>query len=127
VSEENVALLREYYDEWRRGNLAPGAFAPDAVFNTPASGRESLDLDGWRRFMQGFLQQWDDFRMEPLEFLDMGDAVVVTERQHGIARPSGMDLEQTFYTVWTFRDGLITGATWETDLESAKHTAGLTD
>jgi ketosteroid isomerase-like protein len=129
VSEENVALLRRLYDEWSKGNLVPGDefYAPDALFEPIAEGREAFDLDGWHRFMQGFLEQWEDFRMVPQDFLDLGDAVIVTERQHATGKRSGIEMEQTAYAVWSFKNGRITGARWELDVDEARQFAGLTD
>jgi ketosteroid isomerase-like protein len=125
MSEENVALLRGLYDEWGKGNLEPGAeaYAPNAVFEPVADGRDAFDSVGFHKFLREFLEQWDDFRMEAQDFLDLGDAVIVTERQRGTGKRSGIEMEQTTYAVWTFRDGLITGARWEFDLDAAKRAA----
>jgi ketosteroid isomerase-like protein len=125
MSEENVALLRGLYEEWGRGELEPGAefYAPDAVFEPIADGRESFDVAGFRRFMQEFLEQWDDFRMEAKDFEDFGDRVLVTEQQSATGKRSGIQMEQTNYAVWRFRDGLITGARWEMEVDAAKRAA----
>jgi ketosteroid isomerase-like protein len=126
MSEENVGLLRGLYEEWGKGNLSPGPehYSPDAIFHTPAAGGGELDREAFRRFMREFVEQWDGFRMEAQEFLDLGDTVIVTERQYATGKLSGVESEQAFYTVWTFRDGLITGARWELDMAAAKRTAG---
>jgi ketosteroid isomerase-like protein len=125
MSEENVALLRGLYEEWAVGNLDPGPeyFAPDAVFETVADGRETFDAEGLRRFMQGFLEQWDDFRIESQDFLDLGDVVIVKERQRATGKRSRIAIDLTSYVVWRFQDGRITGARWELDLDEAKRVA----
>jgi ketosteroid isomerase-like protein len=125
VSEENVALLRGIYAEWGKGNLVPGGefYAPDAVFEPIAEGRETFDVAGFHGFMRGFLEQWDDFRAEPQDFLDLGDTVIVTEHQRATGRRSGIEIDMKAYVVWRFRDGLITGARWELDPEAARRAA----
>jgi ketosteroid isomerase-like protein len=129
MSEENVALLRGLYEQWGKGNLRPGAefYAPDALFEPIAEGREAFDVEGYRRFMREFLAQWDDFRMVPEEFVDLGEKVMVTERQHATGKRSGIEMEQTAYVIWTFRDGRITNARWDLDVDEARRAAGMTD
>jgi ketosteroid isomerase-like protein len=94
------------YAAWTKGNLEPGGelYAPDVTFAPIADGRDSFDRQGFRRFMREFLEQWDDFRVEAVDFLDLGDKVLVTERQRATGKRSGIEMEQTDYAVWTFRD-----------------------
>jgi ketosteroid isomerase-like protein len=129
MSEENVALLRGLYEEWGKGNLEPGTdhYSADAVFEPIAEGREAFDVEGFQRFMRGFVAQWDGFRMVAEEFVDLGDKVLVTERQYATGKRSGIETEQTDYAIWSFRDGVITGARWELDPDEAKRAAGVTD
>jgi ketosteroid isomerase-like protein len=129
MSEENVAVLRAVYAAWTKGNLEPGGqlYAPDATFAPIADGRDSFDRQGFRRFMREFLEQWDDFRVEGVEFLDLGDKVLVTERQRATGKRSGIEMEQTDYAVWTFRDGLVTAVCWEIDPALAKEAAELSE
>ena len=127
MSEENVALLREHYRDWASGELAAGGeiYAPDVRFEPIADGHEVLDREGFVRFMHEFLAQWDDFRMEAVDFEDLGDTVLVTERQSGTGKRSGIPMEQTDYAIWRFRDGLVTGVRWEIELEAAREAAGI--
>lgn len=127
MAEENVARLRAAYEQWGAGNLdaASELYAPDVVFEPIADGHEVLDREGWSRFMRQFLAQWDDFRMEAIEFQDLGDTVLVTERQTGTGKRSGIAIDQTDYAIWRFRDGLVTGVRWEIELEAAREAAGI--
>jgi ketosteroid isomerase-like protein len=127
MSEENVARLRAIYDEWGRGNIRAGTefFAPDIAFEPMAEGRESLSRDEVEPYMRDFLAQWDAFASEAQDFLDLGETVIVSERQRATGKSSGVETEQTFYSVWRFRDGLVVGIRWEADLAVAKQVAGI--
>ena len=54
-----------------------------------------------RDLFEGF----DQFRAEPLAFEDLGDAVLVTVRYVGRGESSGIELDQTFATLYRLRDG----------------------
>jgi ketosteroid isomerase-like protein len=129
MSEENVERLRALYREWSQGHLRPGPeiYASDAMFEPIAEGREAYDAEGFQRFMREFLEQWEDFRVEIRDIQDFGDRVLVTEHQHATGKRSGIPMEMTNYAIWSFRDGLITGARWELDLDEANRAAGLID
>ena len=49
---------------------------------------------------------WDEFEVEPEEFIDAGDQVVVLGRYRGVAKGTRKRLDVPFVHVWTFRDGL---------------------
>ena len=51
--------------------------------------------------MEAFREMW----IEPEEFIDAGDKLVVPVRFGGQARHTGIELEFTFVHVWTMRDG----------------------
>jgi hypothetical protein len=129
MSEENVARLRAVYEEWGKGKLQAGEelYAESITFVPLAEGRQVLDRDGFRRFMHTFLTEWEGFTSEALEMEDFGDMVLVTERQHATGRGSRIDIDQVFYVVWTFRDGLAVNVRWDSDLEEAREAAGLAD
>jgi ketosteroid isomerase-like protein len=64
-------------------------------------GREGVRDFLTRDLFEGF----DRFRAEPLAFEDLGDAVLVTVRYVGRGESSGIELDQTFATLYRLRDG----------------------
>jgi ketosteroid isomerase-like protein len=88
----------------------------------PAVGTEAIEA-----LMREFLAQWNEYRVEAHAFDDFDDAVLVTERQHGLGRGSGVETEQTFYCVWRFRDGSVIGVRWDTSRKDALQAAGLSE
>jgi len=127
MSEENVARLRAVYKEWEKGDLRAGEdlYAQDITFLPMAEGRRLLDREGFLRFMQSFLGEWDNFTSEAVEITEYGDRVLVTERQHATGKGSGIEIDQIFYVVWTFRDGLVVSVRWDSELDEALAAAGL--
>ena len=127
MSEENVERLRELYAEMARGNFrgSQRLFSRDFVFEPMSDGRQAYyGFDAFADQMRDFRAQWKDFQIEALEFEDLGDAVMVTERQSGTGRTSGIEAEMTFYAVWTFRDGIIVRGRWDADRAGALGAAG---
>jgi hypothetical protein len=51
------------------------------------------------------VDEWDGFRVQPEEFLDAGDRIVVTGVITGRNRATGRDLVAPVCWVWTVRDG----------------------
>nr|MBA2546554.1 nuclear transport factor 2 family protein [Solirubrobacterales bacterium] len=119
------------YAEWAKGNFRAGGelFAPDARYETAAPGQKTpaFGPEGIEDRMREFLAQWSEFRIVAEAFEEFGDAVLVTERQHGIGKGSGVETEQTFYAVWVFRDGSVISARWDASRERVIQAAGLSD
>jgi ketosteroid isomerase-like protein len=124
VSEENVALVRRNYEVinsiGRSGDefVDPEAFAPDLwarlAPNFELHGREDIvdqqtyrgreaSKDFWRMLQE----VWAEIRWEPLEFTDLGEAVVVEARIVGVGRGSDLPIEADETDVFWFRDGQI--------------------
>ncbi len=130
MSQENIERLRGVYSEWAQGNLRSGGelFARDVIFEPMADGRSAVQgRDAVEEQMREFLAQWSAFRVEAQEFAELGDAVLVVERQYGRGKSSGIETDMTFYAVWIFRDGLVVRVLWEADRAKALKAAGLSE
>jgi ketosteroid isomerase-like protein len=127
---QNVEQLRALYLEWAQGNFRSGRelFAEDVIYEPMAEGRESYrGREAVSGHMREFLSQWSEFRVEARDLLDAGDVVLVTERQYGKGRTSGIATEMTDFAVWTFRDGVVVRVRWEADRAAALEAAGLSE
>jgi ketosteroid isomerase-like protein len=58
---------------------------------------------------------WDEFRVEPDEFLPIGDRVIVTGRLRVVARGTGGRAVAPFVHIWEMRDGRIVSWRCHTD------------
>lgn len=54
---------------------------------------------------QGLLEEFPDWRVEPQQFIEAGDAVLVRNVVTATGRESGVPIRQEFTQVWTFSDG----------------------
>ncbi len=88
MSEENVEVVRRVYDAALRGDIEAVISHLDPAVRADMSERVfNPDVyeghDGYRRFVGEIEAVWDDFRIEPLEFIDAGESVVVAHMVRG--------------------------------------------
>jgi ketosteroid isomerase-like protein len=60
--------------------------------------------EGVRRQQEAFRAAWDSFHMEPEEFIELGDKLVVIIRIRGKGKASGAEVEARMAHVWQIRD-----------------------
>jgi ketosteroid isomerase-like protein len=107
MSEENVESVRRVYERFGEGDFrasvdlfdrhivylmmrdAPWAEAYLGV-EAVAAARELFDT-------------WADFTLKAEELIPAGDSVLVSVRQQGVARISGVPTDEHYFTVWSFR------------------------
>jgi ketosteroid isomerase-like protein len=68
---------------------------------------------------------WEDYSVEPTQFIEAGDYVVVDARETGIAEQSGIRVEQTFSHAFELRDGQIVEWRQFGPLQQALEAVGL--
>ena len=122
MSEENLALVRRNYEAINSVDFAlPGR--PAGPDSQDYRGREATK-DFWRMLQE----VWSELRWEPLEFTDLGDAIVVETRIVGVGRGSDVPIEADETDVFWFRDGRIVRvqgfATKAEALEAVEASAG---
>jgi ketosteroid isomerase-like protein len=132
MSQENVEMVRRGYEAVNRGDVEGilARMAPqirydlsERVFN-PAVYEGH---DGVRRMIEDMGEVWDDFHLEPLEFIDAGDKVVVSHLVCGRGKGSGVEVRLPSTIVWTFRDGMAVEARMYRERREALEAAGLAE
>jgi ketosteroid isomerase-like protein len=131
MSEENVEVVRGVLEAFTRGDLGavfavadPGIEleVSDAYLDAP---RTYQGHEGMRELFAAQAEVFDPFRLEPEEFLDAGDQVVVIARAGGLARASGVEVMDRFGHLWTVRGGKIVHFKEFKDPNHALEAAGL--
>jgi ketosteroid isomerase-like protein len=131
MSRKNVEIVRSQLEAFAQGKLEavfagcdPGIEleVSDAYFDAPRTYRGH---EGMRELFAAQAQVFDPFRLEPDEFLDAGDRVVVIARAGGLARASGVEVLGRFGHLWTVRDGKVVAFKEFKDPNDALEAAGL--
>ncbi len=81
-------------------------------------------FDGFVRFAEQVGEAWAEFLMEPEEFFERGDVVVVLVRAVGKGRGSGVEVDDAVAMVAEVRDGRIALMKVEPDREAALRLIG---
>jgi uncharacterized protein len=110
VAEANVDALKRGYAALNRGNLSVvlELLHPEIEWHEPSpspdagshQGRESFE-----RFLRGWLESFDEFRVEPERIVERGDRLIAVVRQTGSGRSSGAHVDARLAHVWTVEDG----------------------
>lgn len=134
MSQENVEILRGGFEAFAQGDVEAvlDRLDPDVEWSaaiapilgvTTVHGKTAL-----RKFLVHDLQDgFDDFRAEPLSFEDYGDTVLVLTRYSGRGTASGVEIEQTFHSIYVFRDGAIVKMRDYATKTEALEAAGLSE
>jgi ketosteroid isomerase-like protein len=114
AGEAHIEQLRGLYDAWAQGDFDVGAdlFAPEIEFVTsegfpdaPGPGEGLERVEHWR---DEFLASFQELRIEALELEPIGERVLVRVRQRGRFRTTGIDVDVTYFQLWTFSGGRAT-------------------
>ena len=129
MSQQNVALIRNLYAAFGRGDIPAvlAAMSPDIVWNeaenypyadgNPYRGPEAILAGVFARIGS----EWDGFAAVPEEYIDGGDTIVVLGRYRGTYRASGRSMDAQMVHVWRLADGRITRFDQRVDtLQSAR-------
>ena len=131
MSQQNVEIVKANIDAYNREDW-------DAFFKDMAPGFEMdfsraigpyrgvFGLDQFRRFVGDFRETWESARLEPHEFIEAGDLVVVPMTQHLKGR-DGIEVVVRGTNVFTIRDGAIERATIYQARQDALEDLGLSE
>jgi ketosteroid isomerase-like protein len=127
MSQEHVRVLLELYG---RRTVAEAAelMHPAAEMRQPSSLPDTDVYQGREELVRGtllVLEAWEDFRFTAEEVADLGERAFMQVRLSGRGKTSGIELEQTVFHLWTFRDGMPWRCEVFVDEEAARQAAGL--
>jgi ketosteroid isomerase-like protein len=131
MSQENLEIVKANIDAYNREDwdaffkdLAPG-FEMD-FSRAVGPWRGVFGLDQTRRIVGEFRETWESARVEPHEFIEAGDLVVVPLTQHLKGR-GGIEVVVRSTNVWTIRNGAIERMVMYQSRREALEAVGLSE
>jgi ketosteroid isomerase-like protein len=142
MSQENVEIVRGLWEPFKGVDLTAVDWDDEAIremteqfwspevelrWSTRAPdarvyrGREGV-IQAYREWLEPF----SEYYVEPLDFIEVGDRVVVPQRQWGIGSTSGIAVEVEVTHAYEVRDSQIARVDEYDTLEAALEAAGLT-
>jgi len=135
MSQENVEIVRRASESLGRRDWdgTPDLFEPNVELHGTVGGIGegqivARGLGEIRKVIETEDDEiWDDHRIEPQEFIDAGDRVVVLQREYQRGKGSGVELVLDTATVVDVRDGRIVRLQGYMKPAEALEAAGLSD
>jgi ketosteroid isomerase-like protein len=132
MSRESVDLVQAIYEGWARGDFTVGLSALErnvtlVIDDGIPDGGVFVGLDGVRNYMRRFLDSWESLTIAADSIQDVGDSVLVSVRQEGVGRASGLPTGQTYFQAWTFRGGKVIRLETILREDAALEAVGLSD
>ena len=105
---ENVERMRIGYEAFQRRDIEAILALLDPAVVIEEAGPDAETRHGhagMRAFLESFLEPWDYFAIEGLEFTELGDEIVAAVSWRAGGHHSGLEIDTTIYMVWTMRAG----------------------
>ncbi len=133
MSAENVEIVRrvvESFNDTAFDAVAFDLFDPEVELSEWPEGPDPRTFhgrDGVLRAQESWAEAWGRQRIEPREFVDVGDRVVVHLHHRARGRGSDIEVELDSFNVFTLRDGLIVRMELFAGREAALTAAGISE
>jgi ketosteroid isomerase-like protein len=130
MSEENVEMVRSIYEALNRGDLDAvfRDMAPDFELTTPPGGPNSGTYRGREKcegYLRDLLTPFEAWAVQPEEFFETGDQVVVVYKVRARPKGSSAEIEIRNGALWTIQDSKRVSMRFFSKPEEALEAAGL--
>jgi ketosteroid isomerase-like protein len=127
VSNENVQVVRRVIDAWNRRDLeaALKLTHPEAENRSVQATETAYGREGVAATFRDWFETFEDFQIEPEDFIVAGDRILVPTRQRARGKGSGVQIDERVYQLYMVRDGMIIGFDEYSDEDLAVRAAGL--
>ncbi|MFL5820310.1 MAG: nuclear transport factor 2 family protein [Solirubrobacteraceae bacterium] len=124
ADSRDVRRLRRGYEAFNRGDFE--TVLRDVSPDVEVRDRDEIPdpgvyrgLDAVREIFARNTAEFEDYRVDPEEFIEVGEHIVVVARQSGRGRASGAPVSGTIVHAWHLRDGRVVGMRAFSDPEQA--------
>ena len=143
MSQENLELVRALWEPFKGVDntaidwddvaireMTERFWSPEIELRWSRRGPEARVYQGREAVIHAFrewLEPFSEYYNEPVDFIEVGDRVVVPNRQWGIGSTSGIRVEDEFTWVYEIRDSQIARVDEYDSLEEALEAVGLSE
>jgi ketosteroid isomerase-like protein len=115
VPGDRIEVMRAGYaqlnNEFPKTRVLPGPLSPEIEFDYTGAipgGVTGRGKDGFAQALGAWVDMFDDWTVEPLEFTEEGpDQVIVIVRDGGRIKSSGNEVSNEFVHLWRFDGDLV--------------------
>ena len=128
VSQKNVEIIQRGFVVWGETGEPDWSTMHDDV---EAYDHDLMDAGEYRgragleRWLEDWASAWSEFSMEPVEFIDAGERVVVVILMRAKGRGSAVEVEREDAVVHEMRDGKVVRLDYYNNREQALRSVGL--
>jgi ketosteroid isomerase-like protein len=120
MSEANIQIAKQAYEDFGRGDIAAilNVLDENIVWITPGNLPDSGTRQGRAevaKFFQSVAGLWDFQAFEPRDYISSGDQVAVVGSSTVTARSTGRQATAAWVMVWKFGNGKVTNFQEYTD------------
>jgi ketosteroid isomerase-like protein len=129
MSKENVEIIRGAIDAYNRGDIDAMLenAAPDFEFDLSRAVGPDIGiyrLDQMPGVFREFAASWESFELEPDEFIQVGEQVVMPFTLHVQGR-DGITVQTRVTWLWTIREGAVVRVCMYQQRQEALEAVGL--
>jgi uncharacterized protein len=125
MSDENVGVVKQLFLALETDDFATALQLFDAEVEWSPTEGTYHGIEGVGTSFIEWMEPWDEHHIEPEEFVQGDDRVLVTVHLTARGQGSGMEINQRFFQVYTVRDGKIRRMVEYLDRARALEAAGL--
>src|SRR5947208_11354314 len=131
MSQENVEIVRSYYEALNRRDLdAFELLAPEIEFHLAGVFPDLKPVyrgqAAVRSFFEQFAEPWEELTIEPSRVIEVEEQVLVLLRFHARGR-DGIEVDLPFAHLWTLRNGQAVRMDAFSDQERALEAVGVSE
>jgi ketosteroid isomerase-like protein len=130
LPQDNVEKVRRMYAAWARGDFRAGLedLDPHVTFVVRPEFPEFgvfVGADGVRQFMTRLFEQWERMTVNAERLVEVGDTVLARVVQTSKGRMSGVEGDNRYFMLFTFRGGKVVRLESVIEEADALEAAGL--
>jgi ketosteroid isomerase-like protein len=130
VEGSDREIVQRAFEAFGRGDIdgVVELCDPDIVVHDPQrTGTTFHGPDGLRQFFAEWMENWEEYRSEPVEFTELEGEILVRAHQTGKGKLSGIEINQDLFVIVRLRDGKFVEYRIYTIREAAVASVGAAD